>query len=364
VRASSAYALSLCPGKARLERGQPDIQSAEAAQGTRLAGYRANKEWDRRLLPPAEQDLLRIADKLERQIFEIIGLEGAYIEKREVAMEWGDGLVTGHPDLIRIYTELDTSIVIDDKFGWTRVPAADVNLQLRCYAIMAPTKIVYAAIAQPRLQLNDRITIARYDEEAKAQARAQIVEILRASEAEDGPLVPGEEQCRYCLARSFCPALREAVTKALILFEQAASPELSKAASLDRVDDRLAQASDSDLGRLFAACALARLVSPPLGDEIRRRIQKGGMMEGWELGKEVEVRTIPSARRAISLLVLNGVLTREQILERCDLSIGEVEQEYRKQTGSTAKAAKEEINRILADAIEIEKRKPRIISPR
>src|SRR5215469_925584 len=279
MRASDAYALSLCPGKARMERGLKDIDTAESRQGTRLAGYRAHPEWERKLLVPEEQDLLRIAEYLEKRALGIINLKGGYIEKREVATEWGDGLVTGHPDLIHIYPELDASIIIDDKFGWLPVQPADVNLQLRCYAIMAPTSEVYVAISQPRLPVADRLTLALYRETdgTKGKAKAQIVDILRASEDPEAPLHAGEEQCRFCKARAICPALREAVTNELVPFQDDVAPEFSKRAMLARVEARLAQASDTPMGALLRACALARLVSDPLGDEIRKRIRAGGM---------------------------------------------------------------------------------------
>jgi hypothetical protein len=219
---------------------------------------------------------------------------------------------------------------------------------------------VYVAISQPRLPREDRITIAKYTEEAKQAARSQIAEILRRTEDPDAPLMPGEEQCRYCKARAICPALRDAVTKQLVPFEGVLGQGLSKPKMLDIVEARLAQASDISLASLFAACALARLVNAPLGEEIRRRIEKGGM-DGFTLGKEVEVRLIGNVRKAVSLLVLGGTLTREQILERAELSIGGLEEEYRKATKTSAKDARAEINKVLADVIELEKRKPRIL---
>jgi len=215
-------------------------------------------------------------------------------------------------------------------------------------------------IIQPRLGYNDRVTIARYGEEHREPIRAQIAAIIRASQAPDAPLVPGEEQCRYCRARAICPALREAVHEQLVPFAADALPELSKAAISDKIEARLAQARDAQLGGLYSACALARLVYPPLTDEIRRRIAKG-QMEGYSLAKEIEARSIANARRAVALLVLRGILTREQILDICDLSITAVEAAHRKINDVSAKQAKEEITKALESVLEIEKRRPRIL---
>ena len=340
-----------------MQKGLKDIETPEAAQGTRLAGYRAHKEFERRLLPPDEQDLLRVSDQLEAQIFDTIGLKGDYNDVREI--ELTNDVTTGHPDLLRVYTGQDVSVIIDDKFGWHPVVSADVNLQLRCYAILAPTPTSYVAISQPRRAPADRITIARYDAKAKEAAYEQIAAIDVATKLPDAPLVPGEEQCRYCRARHICPALKEAVAKELVIFDDLPT-DLSKPATLGRIEARLAQADDTQLSGLYVACALARLVSAPLGEEIRRRIENGGM-DGFELGKEIEVRDITDVRRAISLLVLNRVLTKEQLLEIAEIPLKQIEEEYRKVTKCTARDAKTEINRVLSDVIVLEKRKAKIL---
>lgn len=360
--ASNIFRRLACPGSARMEKGLPDAKTVESIQGDRLHRYKANSDWERKLLPQPEQDLLRIADRLERQIFETINLEAEYEDRREIELH--DDLISGHPDLLRIYKiqvpPLWTSVIIDYKFGWSAVPAADVNLQMRVYAVLAPTPTTYVAIAQPRLPFADRITIAKYTEETKAAARSQIEDILRRTAEGAAELVAGEEQCRYCKARMICPALRDAVTKQLVVFEDVTQQDLSKRKMLDIVEARLAQASDKQLASLYAACALARLVTEPLGEEIRRRIEKGGM-EGYVLGKETEVREITNVRKAISQLVLTRLLTREQVLDRCEMSITGVEEEYRKTTGVSAKEAKENINAALEEVIEMAPRRPRIL---
>jgi hypothetical protein len=360
LRASSGYQYLLCPGSKRMQEGLPEIQTTESVQGTRLHAYKANPEWRRELLVQSEQDLLRLADRLERQIFETIGLQGDYNEFREIKLTDDDGLISGHPDLLRIYVGHEVSVIIDHKFGWTPVVPADTNLQLRIYAILAPTPTVYVAISQPRLPFADRITIAKYTEETKAAARSQIAEILRRTEEADAVLVAGEEQCRYCLARAVCPALRDAVTKQLVVFQDVTEQDLSKRKMLDIVEARLAQASDTQLGGLLSACALARLVYEPLSEEVRRRIA-AGKMEGYMLGKETEAREITNPRKAAALLVLHRMLSRDQIWDRAELSITGIEEEYRKEAGLSAKDARADVNKALEDVIEKAPRRPRIL---
>lgn len=356
--ASNLRRRQLCPGSARMEKGLLDIKSKESIQGERLHDYYAHPEYERQLLAPEEQDLLRIADQLTEQLYDAIGLMGDFIEKREVHM--GNELIGGHPDRIRIYGS-DVSVIVDAKFGWAAVERADVNLQTRVYAVLAPTPEVYVGIVQPR-NYENKITAAKYNMESKAAAREQVAQILEASEDPDAPLIPGEEQCRYCKARAICPALQEAVSKEIVFLKDLDGEELSKPAKLGRIEARLAQASDEQLGGLFSACALARLVNDPLNEEIRRRIA-ADQMKGWKLGKETEARHIVNARRAVSLLALRGILTRDQVMDLCELSIGSVETLHRQQNKVSARAAQADINQALESVIEKEVRKPKILRP-
>lgn len=354
--ASNAHRREACPGSARMEDGLPDIKTKESEQGDRLHDFSAHPEYERQLLSPEEQDLLRTADQLEAQAFDAIGLLGEYEETREV--ELGDELIGGHPDLLRIYHHSKISVITDRKFGWAPVDRAEVNLQLRVYAVLAPTPDVYVGILQPRATRENRVTVARYNIDSKAAARKQIAAIMEACEDPDAPLVAGEH-CRYCRARMICPALKEAVTKEMVIFDEL-PPDLSKRAMTSRIEARLSTASDSQLDALYKACKLAGLVEEPLGDEIRRRIAAGQMTD-YTLGEESEVRGIDNVRRAISLIVLRRLLTREQLLGICSLGLGNVETLYRKESKTSAKEAKAEINRTLESVIKTETRKGRIL---
>lgn len=357
--ASNIRQRQLCPGSARMEEGLPELSSKESEQGQRLHDYSAHPEYERQLLPPEEQDLLRTADQLEAQAFDAIGIADQYEDKREC--ELGNEVITGHADLLRVYEHLDVSVITDRKFGWHPVERADVNLQMRVYAVLAPTSETYVAILQPRAAYADRITISKYTTDSKIASRKQIAKILEACEDPNAPLIAGEEQCRYCRARAICPALRDAVINGLVVFKGALDPELSKTALMGRIEERLAQASDEQLGGLWAACALARHVNEPLHDEMRRRIAAGAMTD-FKLGAEWEARSIGNARKAISLLVLGGFMTRDQALALCDLSITRVQSRYRElNKGVTEKQAKADINKALDEVLEKDQRKARIL---
>jgi hypothetical protein len=365
--ASNLFRRLLCPGSARMENGLPDIKSKEAEEGARLHLYRQHPEYERRLLTSKEQDLLRSADKLEDEVLDVLRLKQELQDimvtiSRERFLE--DDLISGHPDVLYVFP--DTSLIIETKFGWHQVPTADVNLQTRCYAVLAPTLNVFTAILQPRLSYSDRITLAKYGPEHKTAARVQIAEILKRSDDPNAPLNPSEEACRYCRARMICPALRNAVTKQLAGFEDLSvevNPELSKAHVTSIIEARLSQATDKELGLFHRACGMARVANDPVNDEIRRRISNGGM-EGYTLSKEVDVREIANTPRAVTLLNLSRILTREEALELCTLSISKVEEAHRRKNDVSAKVAKQDIDKKLEMVIDRQKRKPRIIPPK
>ena len=130
-----------------MERDLPDQKTAESAQGDRLHLYQRHSEYERRVLAPAEQDLLRLTDALKRETFDTIGLHSAYKEQKETHLE--NDVISGHPDLLRFY-ESGPGVILEYKFGWSQVEPADLNLQTRVYAVLSPTEDTYVAIIQPR----------------------------------------------------------------------------------------------------------------------------------------------------------------------------------------------------------------------
>jgi len=352
-----------------MEKDLPDLKTPESIQGDRLHDYSAHPEYERQLLTPEEQDLLRTADQLEAQALDAIALMGSYIEHREIDI--GNDLIGGHPDLLRVYggskeTPLGTtSIILDRKFGWGDVDRAADNLQMRSYAILAPTDDVYVGILQPRAYGSDRLTMAHYSAETKEAAFRQISKIITDSDpilSPEAPLNPSEDACRFCRARAICPALARAVKNELMppAFVDL-SGDLSKPAKLGRIIAKLATASDEQLGAMLSVVGLAGLVNDPLRDEIRRRIN-AGQMKGYSLGKDYEVRNITSARKAVSRMALGSIMTRDQGLDLCKIDVGAITSKYRSlHKGMTEKQANEDVNRALADVIQLEQRKGKIL---
>jgi hypothetical protein len=256
------------------------------------------------------------------------------------------------------------SLVVDLKSGFAIVERAELNLQLRGYAVLVDDNTDnvdehYVAILQPRLwSPSERITLSRYVEEDIERARAQINAIIDATEKPDAPLKAGEEQCRYCKARLICPAFRAALALPVAAFKS--ELDLSKTAREAFIEQRLKQCSDAELERVIEACKLATFVSRSANDEARTRIREG-KFTNFVLGKEFDVRNITNTRRAIAMISLSGVASRDEMLDLCDFSLRDLEERYREKHKCTWQQARDKINKVLASVIEREPAQPKIL---
>jgi hypothetical protein len=312
--ASNLFRRALCPGSARMEAGLPEEDSDLAREGQLLHDYSAHPEYERKVLKPEQRDLLDRADNLTAIVTStVVGTQIPDKSFRETTFE-SDG-ISGTPDFVSWYDDADVRLVIDRKFGYNIVTRAELNLQLRVYAVITASlgavgNNVYVAIVQPRVPIDERITIANYTPQDIEDARKQILAILAASNDPDAPLIAGEEQCRYCKAKLICPAFREAMTMPMVLAPDKTVSVASREAYLEL---RLSECSDEQLEKVIAACRLAAFAQDLIMAEARRRI-RAGQLTNFKLGKETAARQVTDVRRAIALLSLAG-MAKEDIFD-------------------------------------------------
>lgn len=354
----------LCPGSARMEAGLPDEDSPDAAIGRLFHRYWTNPNYDRAFLSPDKRDLLDLSDRLMLDVLNRLAFETDHAVFVEHTLTARDGKLTGTPDKVFYWSARKAALVADLKSGFAVVERAELNLQLRGYAVLVaegavPLEHVYVSILQPRLwSPDDRVTMAHYVPEDVTAARRQVYDIIAASEAPDAPLHAGEDQCRYCRAKLTCPAFRAAMSLPLAAFKS--ELDLSKAAREAFIEARLKECTDEQLEGVRAACKMAGFVEAPANDEARTRIE-AGRFPNFVLGKPGEVRTVTNIRRAMALLILGRVATRDQILNICELSVKPLEEIYRNQHGGTWQQARDKVNKILDSVLAREPRKPKIL---
>jgi hypothetical protein len=355
----------LCPGSARMEAGLPDDDSLDARSGRLFHSYWANPNFVREFLKQDEQDLLELTDRLMSDVLNKLAFETdhEFFVEQNLWTKMGFNKLSGTPDRVYIWPQRKSALVGDLKSGFAQVERAELNLQLRGYAVIAKDNFdvehVYVSLLQPRLFYpSERITMAHYEKADIDRSRKQITAIIDATVRENAPLVAGEEQCRYCRAKLTCPAFRAAVTLPVGAYKS--ELELSKAARDAWIAKRVAGCNDEQLEQVIEACKLADLVAYPARDEARRRIRAGGFGK-FILGKDWSVRTITNVRRAIAMLALANVASREDVLDSCTISLEKIEGRYRDRRKLTWKAARTKIDKVLASVIQREDREPKIL---
>lgn len=370
----------LCAGSERLEAGLPEEDSDESKEGTLLHKCSvAGGALADRPLKTSQRDLLEINAYLIREVFERVtnqfGLEAVADSKgfeQEFWLHRGiKAMFPGHIDLYEYTGSNRLLVILDYKFGYREVSPAAANPQLRSYAVMGAElhdcDHVVVAITQPRLPREDRITMAVYSRDDIAAARQQLYDIWDRKElANKNPnileedLVAGDEQCRYCKAKLFCPAYQKMMQQGLALVPNPNGQGTVAKRQAD-AEQSLAQLSDVDLGRVLDAIQFADFLKDRARDVARERIAAGSMT-GWKLGKEKEKRTVTDPFQAAQILKEAG-LPIEKIMASCKMSLGDdggVAGIYREAKGGTWKDANDGVNNLLASVIERSPMKPSI----
>ncbi|MDY5663072.1 MAG: DUF2800 domain-containing protein [Blautia sp.] len=234
LSASGAHRWLACTPSAMLEKDFPDTTSESAREGTlahelaelKVRNYFYSVEFGKRKLTAAIKKLK------EQELWqdEMMGHTDTYLDviktlalglpsKPYVAIEKRVDFSTYVPDGFGtadcILLQGDTLHVIDFKYGKGIPVSAEENPQMKLYAlgayetykILYPIKNIHLVIVQPRLPDGtsewscDIDHLLRFGEYVKARAELAI--------KGEGPLSPGEKQCRFCRARAKCRARAE-----------------------------------------------------------------------------------------------------------------------------------------------------------
>ena len=363
--ASNLRRRQLCPGSERMEYGLPEEDSPQSKEGILLHDYDAHPEYDRTVLPANQRDLLdrnfNLKQTISERLHRLIGIH-PITQMSEKTLD--NGVISGTPDLVVIYpTETGAAWVNDSKFGYKIVERAELNLQLRVYAVLTydwqekKVERIFTSISQPRLPYEERITLSEYGREHIEESREQIHEILEAASKEDAPLHAGEEQCRYCKAKLICPEYNKTLTVPVLALKP--QQDLSKTAREAYLKKRLSELDDTQLEQILVALSFANMLRSPATDEARKRIANG-QLENYFLTKPKTERVIMDVQRAISLLTLAKVQTRDELMAMSSIPLGQVEESYRKRTNCTWKEAREKVDKVLANVIETKEEKPSV----
>jgi hypothetical protein len=296
--------------------------------------------------------LLRIAAEADEFVFATVATQFGltqdepfeeWREQELLALEGGPNETPGHSDRFRYWPRVKLAAIIDKKFGYKVVTPAAANHQLRVYAIGAyaatDAENVVVAITQPRLSYYERVTMASYTAADIEASKVELAAIREASRQPNAPLHAGEDQCRYCRAKTKCPEF----TRQLVPLDQ--GKELKA---------RLPELTPAQRDGLIRAVKFADYIKESLMDNEREVIATGGESL-YTLGKAKEVRHVTDVKRAVAFLALRGDITRDQALDCCEMSIGDnggVAEKIRLNRKCTWKDAREIVDKTLESVIE------------
>lgn len=221
--ASSAHRWMACPGSVLLTADMPNTSSAFAEEGTRahdLAELCLRNNMDSTDLPDSDewaqypQDMREhvqtYIDYVRAVAFETGG--ELFIEQRVDYSEYVPGGFGTADAIILSDNEL---IVIDLKYGAGVAVYAEGNKQAMLYSLGAylehelthDIERIRNVIVQPRINSHiDEHDVSVDELLAFAETARQCASLALK---EDAPLVPGESQCRWCLAKAVCRARAE-----------------------------------------------------------------------------------------------------------------------------------------------------------
>jgi hypothetical protein len=238
------------------------------------------------------------ADRLER-----VQVALDYINKRkgelgeavEVGAErWFDSTpafgrsdLSGTSDII--ITDGTVLEVIDYKDGMNRV-VAENNEQMEIYGVCAlfemlgkgiPIQQVRLTVIQPKLVFNQLNPISTWDitaDEMMAR-RETILNQAAMTDMPDAPLMAGEKQCKYCLAKGGCIEVNNKVAEGLgVNFQAVDVPAQVATIHPETVtNERLAE--------MMAVLPLMKQLTEVIESEALKRFKAGNPIDGFKLVK-------------------------------------------------------------------------------
>lgn len=290
---SARHRWGACPGSVREEAKFPESKgNAASIDGTHthtlldvcVKNNAAPKTYVGQTLTDHDGDFVVDADRAERVQFAL-----DYIDSRPFDTILAESRVDpakyfGRDDLVgtvdvQLFGE-DWIELIDYKDGMNPVAANCPQLDQYGFGVLAGLpdvskyKMIHMTIIQPKLRVRGMTGITSYAvrvehflegmDKLKAQADA--------TDAPDAPLVPGEDQCKYCRAKGSCNALsNQALASAGVSFQ-----DLSKQSA----DKEPTQMTDAQIREILEAAPLIRQMIEGVEKEAMRRFEAGISIEG------------------------------------------------------------------------------------
>lgn len=307
---------SLCAGSWQMQQGLPDQETVFAKLGTDVHWVLAGGKGD---LTDEGMELVRLCQAAYDELaLSFIGTAPVTTKLEERI--WVDGEWSGSIDRIDLIGESD-ALVVDYKTGRGAVDPAESNLQMRAYAVLAKHRFphlenIIVAVLAPRA---GGTTVARYDSEALALAKAEIKGIIASVYAKDAPRVPSNEACKWCRAKAICPEVK-ATALTMATKTPLEVPALADEQILEVLNNR---------GAVKGFIEAVEM-------EAERRLKGGITLSGYTLKEGRTTRKIENAEAAFAACDIDSNL----FLSAVSVSVPKLEKAFAEAKGLKGKEAK------------------------
>jgi hypothetical protein len=288
-----------------MQLGLSEPPSPDAEEGTRLHAAVATGNADG--LDSEQSDLVRQCTEYLAALVERTGLDHVtYEQPLTIRDSYGEEITHGTADIVATSPDHpDRCAIVDWKFGRVPVEATATNLQLAAYALgamqLSGASECEAHVFQPRLGRHVCHVFAASD-----AIQRNLRAISEACTAEALVLNPGEEQCRYCMAKAICPAFRMSCD--------------SLALVRDNAD---ALSTPETLADLYSRAKVAKKFEAAIEAAMKAYLNEHGECCGYRYQDAAGEREIDDIWHAG--IMLSDILTKSEYLGCCTVSVPQLE---------------------------------------
>lgn len=209
---SSAAADLACPGRHLAQRGIREPEASKDAEFGKIIHSALADSGNTTLLQSLtgeQRDIFDACREIEKQTItrffgEATAPKRVFREQRYWCMVDKKFEHGGQPDVV--VRSGPRGLILDYKTLPSDQPESPSNLQLRDYVVLAARTLlmneVVVAIIQPLVTYTPTLTV--YDKSAIDMAEVEMWKRVRASNDPKSPRIPGEAQCKFCLAKKVC----------------------------------------------------------------------------------------------------------------------------------------------------------------
>ena len=294
---SGAHRWMRCPGSLAAESKFPDVSSNYADEGSaahflcaallsgstdeasmRSAIGHLGIEHNAKVWPISEEMLDHCLDYV--RLVNSYAEGGSILVEQRLSFSEAIGVSNSFGTSDAVILKNDTFAIVDFKYGMGVRVDAENNEQLQLYALgvleeygfLGDFKLVSMVVHQPRLNHVSEWTIT-VEELQNFAERARLA--AQDAMADEAGFNPGEKQCRFCRAKSTCPALKDEVL-AITTAEASDFDDVSAGTLVSTGSDDWVSAAMHKVGLVEDWCKAIRA-------EVERRLLAGVQVPGYKL---------------------------------------------------------------------------------